>query len=315
MNGYMSKTYLTLTSSPAPSAPVTPTVPAAGTGVVSNPNPSAYVNLRQSPSMTAPVLGIYYNGAVFTLLAATSDGWYQVQINGNIGYFRHEYVTVNRGNPGGGGAVPPSGQTAYVYAANGKKVNLRSLPSYTGSTIIGQYPSGTPLTVLSASGAFWTVQVQGTVGYMDSAFISVSGGGVSPGSRALKVPFFSTQFLNLRAQPSTTAKVIAQYKNGTRFEVIAPGETWTKVYGSATGNVGYFMTKYLRLSGVSASPTKTVKNNGSYVNLRTAPRKVSGNVSVQVPHGATVTVLTPGDEWTQVRYGSRVGYMMTAFLR
>jgi len=51
------------------------------------------------------------------------------------------------------------------------------------------------------------------------------------------------------------------------------------------------------------------------VNLRTAPRKVSGNVSVQVPHGATVTVLTPGDEWTQVRYGGRVGYMMTAFLK
>ena len=321
MNGYMSKNYLTLTSSPSPSTPAASTMPASGTGVVSNPNPSSYVNLRQSPSMSAPVLGIYYNGAVFTLLAATSDGWYQVQINGNIGYFRHEYVTVNGGNPGGGGAVPPSGQTGYVYAANGKKVNLRSLPSYAGSTIIGQYPSGTPLTVLSASGAFWTVQVQGTVGYMDSTFISVSGGGVSPnprpqtrGTATVNNPR-ATQFLNLRAQPSTTAKVIAQYKNGTRFEVIAPGETWTKVYGSATGNVGYFMTKYLKLSGVSASPTKTVKNNGSYVNLRTAPRKVSGNVSVQVPHGATVTVLTPGDEWTQVRYGSRVGYMMTAFLK
>ena len=313
LNGYMSKNYLSLSSSSSS------TIPVSGTGVVSNPNPTAYVNLRQYPSMTAPVLGVYYNGAVFTVLSATSDGWYQVQINGNTGYFRQDLVTLN----GGGGSTTPSYQNAYVYAANGRKVNLRSLPSYTGSTVIAQFPSGTPLTVLSASGTFWTVQVQGIVGYMDSAFISAYGGGVSPnpnpkpqtkGTAFVNNPK-ATQFLNLREQPSTTARVVAQYKNGTRFEVIAPGETWTKVYGSATGNVGYFMTKYLKLSGVSASPTKTVRNNGNYVNLRTSPRKSAGNVSVQVPHGATVTVLTPGDEWTQVRYGSKVGYMMTAFLK
>ena len=174
--GYMSKNYLKRSDSGV--------TPGANTGVVNNPQPNQFLNLRAAPSYTAQVLGIYYNGSVFTLLSSTADGWYQVQINGNIGYFRHEYVTVNGGNPGGGGAVPPSGQTGYVYAANGKKVNLRSLPSYAGSTIIGQYPSGTPLTVLSASGAFWTVQVQGTVGYMDSTFISVSGGGRFPQSPA-----------------------------------------------------------------------------------------------------------------------------------
>lgn len=325
MNGYMSKNFLTITSGgsgytpyipSAPSVPSTPSYPVTGigTGVVRNPKPTSFLNLRQYPSLSAPVLGIYYNGAAFTLLSATADGWYQVQINGQTGYFRSEYVRLNGGGSG-------SYAAAYVKSPNGGKVNLRNLPSYSGSSVIGQFPGGTPLTVLSQNGTFWTVQVQGLTGYMDASFIAWNGGytpspskPATSGTAVVSNPK-ATQYLNLRSQPSTSAKVIAQYKNGTRFEVIAPGETWTKVYGSATGNIGYFMTKYLKLTGVSASPVKTVQNGGSYVNLRSTPQKTVGNVTYQVPSGAMVTVLTPGDEWTQVRYGGATGYMMTYFLR
>ena len=41
----------------------------------------------------------------------------------------------------------------------------------------------------------------------------------------------------------------------------------------------------------------------------------SSKVYTQVPSGASVTVLIPGDEWTQVRYAGTVGYMMTSFLK
>lgn len=326
LNGYMSKKYLTPVGASAPTqAPAAP-VTAIGYGVVNNPNPSSFLNLRQYPSLDAPVLGIYYNGASFALLSTTSDGWYQVRIGDQTGYFRREFVTLNGASPVTPVSPSYSGQTAYVRAANGGKVNLRNLPSYSGSSILAQFPTGTALTVLAQNGSFWTVQVQGMIGYMDSAFISWSGGvtPVNPVAPSQRPATFgtaivsnpkATQYLNLRSQPSTSAKVVAQYKNGTRFEVIAPGEAWTKVYGAATGNIGYFMTKYLKLSGVSASPTKMVQNGGSYVNLRAAPSKATGSVTRQVPSGAVVTVLTPGDEWTQVRYGNTTGYMMTAFLK
>ena len=100
-----------------------------------------------------------------------------------------------------------------------------------------------------------------------------------------------------------------------RFEVIEQGETWCKVYGSATGNIGYMMTKYLTLYGLPALPTKTVQNGNSYVNLRSAPSKQTGAVYQQVYSGAVVTVLIPGEEWTKVRYGATEGYMMTWFLK
>ncbi len=304
--GYMSRNFLKRTGDGGSGG---------STGVVNNPNPSQFLNLRAYPSYSAPVLGIYYNGATFSLLSTSADGWYQVQIDGLTGYFRSEFVRLY-----GGG----SGQTAYVHSGNGGKVNLRNAPTYAGSKVLAQYAPGTPVTVVLSSplsGSFWKVNIGGMAGYMDSKFLS----GCSPvipdppgpspathGTAIVKNPK-ATQKLNLRAQPSTSAKIIAQYGNGVKFQVIQGGETWTKVYGSASGNIGYFMTKYLTLSGVSFN--KTVKNGNSYVNLRSSPNKTACNVYAKVPSGSIVTVLIPGDEWTKVRYGGTVGYMMTSFLK
>ena len=303
--GYMSKNYLKRAGDAAE--------PGVNSGVVSNPKATQFLNLRAYPSYDAQVLGIYYNGAAFTLLSAGSDGWYQVQINGQTGYFRREYVRLN-------GASAAS-QFAYIRSDNSGRVNLRNAPTYIGSDVIGQYEPGTQVIVLMSStvaGSFWKVSVSGQVGYMDSTFLRLASSPVSPsqpaaqGTAVVNNPKAS-QYLNLRAQPSTSAKVITQYRNGTRFEVLQAGETWTKVYGTATGNVGYFMTKYLKLSG--ASFNKVVQNGNSYVNLRSSPSKTTGKVYMKVPSGAVVTVLTPGEEWTQVRYAGTVGYMMTYFLK
>ena len=54
---------------------------AGGTAIVNNPVPGQFLNLRQYPSLTAPVLGIYYNGAVASVLSE-SGGWYDVQLEG-----------------------------------------------------------------------------------------------------------------------------------------------------------------------------------------------------------------------------------------
>ena len=306
-SGWMSKTYLKTSSGGSGSS----------IGYVNNPNPSSFLNLRQYPSYDAPVLGIYYNGSAFTVFSY-NGGWYHVQINGQTGYFRQEFVQVNGGGSGG--------ESAYVQTNNSGKLNLRTAPTYSGSSIVGKYANGTLVTILLKGNTFYKVRIQGAEGYVDASFLSsYNPGGYQPpvipdikpvthGTAVVNNPK-STQYLNLRSLPSSTAKVIAQYKNGVKFHVIEPGEKWCKVYGSATGNIGYMMTKYLKLSGVSSHPTKKVQNNGSYVNLRSKPSKSTGAVYKQVPSGASVTVVTPGDQWTQVRYGSTTGYMMTHFLK
>lgn len=312
--GYMSKNYLS-------SANET-TTGGQTTGVVSNPVATQYLNLRQYPSLSAPVLGIYYNGAAFTVLSSV-DNWYQVNIYGQTGYFMKNYVTVTS---------PSAQKTAVISAPNSGKTNLRSAPSMTDSTILSQYPNGTKVQVLLEGSKFWRVSVNGKVGYMDKSLLKYSAssatGSTSSGNTGTPAPAqkpttkgyayvnnpIATQVLNLREQASATSRVIAQYKNGVRFQVISPGEVWTKVYGSATGNVGYMMTKYLSLNG-TASTIKTIQNGSTYVNFRSAPSVSASTVYARLYTGTPITVLTPGDQWTQIRYNGQTGYVMTQFLK
>ena len=50
------------------------------------------------------------------------------------------------------------------------------------------------------------------------------------------------------------------------------------------------------------------------LNLRTQPAS-SATVVTRIPRGATVTVLSKGETWSQVRYGSQSGYCMNEFLQ
>lgn len=311
--GYMSKNFLqrdnTLSSSSA-----------ATTGVVSNPVATQFLNLRQYPSLSAPVLGIYYNGATFNVLSSY-DNWYQVEIYGQVGYFMKNFVTVYGGT---------TAKTAVISAPNSGKTNLRSAPSKTDSVVLAQYPNGTQVQVLLEGNDFCRVCVNGRYGYMDKTLLRYTASGYVPTPSTPKpnVPAqkpatkgyayvnnpIATQVLNMREEPNTSSRVIAQYKNGVRFHVIEVGETWCKVYGSATGNIGYMMTKYLTLSGTE-STQKTIQNGNTYVNFRSNPSQTNSNIYQRLYTGTPVTVLTPGDEWTQIRYNGQKGYVMTQFLK
>ncbi|MBQ8081203.1 MAG: SH3 domain-containing protein [Clostridia bacterium] len=304
--GYMVDSYLNRASSADGS-----------TGIVKNQSAKAFLNLREYPSYSAKVLGIYYNGATCQVLGY-DNGWYMVEIDSMIGYFRREYLVVNGSSSG-----------ATVIASNGKPVNLRSGPS-TSFGALTQLTPGTKVSVLLKGNRFWEISANGFTGFMSSAYLSKSGGssggnsggGSSGGGAAPATNGYvivsnpnASRKVNLRATPSTSAKVLAQYENGTRFEMIEGGLTWCKVYGKSSGRIGYMMTKYLTVYGVPGTPVKTVSNGNSYVNLRSAPSKSSGTVRARVNSGEQVTVLIPGDEWTQVQYGNTTGYMMSYFLK
>ncbi len=298
--GYMSKNYLKIGS----------TGGAGNTGVVNNPISTQFLNLRQYPSYSAPVLGIYYNGTAFTILSS-ADGWYYVNVNGVLGYFRSEYVRVSGGGSEG---------TAVIRTSNGGPLNLRSAPSASAS-VSGSFTNGRAVHVLLKGNTFWQVTIDGISGFMMSKYLTASGGGTTPanppstkGYAVVKNPG-SSQKLNLREQPSTSARIIAQYGNGIRMEVVSQGAEWCKVYGSASGNIGYMMTSYLTLHGLPSVPTKTVQNGSTFVNLRSAPSKTSGTIYTRVYSGAAVTLLAPGDEWSKVQYNGMTGYMMSVFLK
>lgn len=306
--GYMSKNYVQTAQD------------AFGTiGVVANPKATSFLNLRQSPSYSARVLGIYYNGVPFVLLSHSGDGWYRVRVNGLEGYFREEFITTR--------TCTYSEEVATIVTPGGTGLNLRTGPGM-GYASIGQYRGGRYVMVLQKGSGWWRVSVDGQVGFMNSDFLregiltpeeSLAEGG---GSTGIAQPGYAlvsnprvTQVLNLREQPSTTSRVLGQYRNGERLTVLAQGTEWCRVMDEHAV-VGYMMTDYLNLRNLPATPTMTVNHpQKSFVNLRTGPSTLTGSVLVRLPHGAKVTVLVPGDSWVKIRYNGYTGYAMSYFLK
>lgn len=303
--GYMSKNYVEITTDDY-----------ATVGLVTNSKPTAFLNLRERPSYSAKVLGIYYNGVPFMPLSY-SNGWYKVRVNDREGYFREEFVTQRY--------MAFSEEVATVVTPNKSGVNLRTGPGM-GYPSIKRYPGGTYVMVLQKGLDWWRISVDGCVGYMSTSFLqegvldpasSVGDGGQDAVANgyAVVTNLRQSQLLNLRESPTTTSRVLGQYANGTRVTVLFQGLQWCKVM-SASNVVGYMMTDYLTLYKLPDVPRMKVNHpQKTFVNLRAAPSMTASRVLARVPHGASVIVLSPEDGWIKVRYNGQTGYMVSYFLQ
>lgn len=149
----------------------------------------------------------------------------------------------------------------------------------------------------------------------------------SPYPMTMKVKTDNGGPLYLRQKASTSSAVLGKYNVGTKVTVLGITDGWAKV--KVGGKTGYMMSKFLvKLSGSdsssssSSSSTKNTKyaeviNNsgGSYVNLRKTANTESSNVLAKVPLGTKLDVVKWGTTFTQVKYKTYTGYMMTCYLK
>lgn len=183
------------------------------------------------------------------------------------------------------------------------------------------------VSVLAKGSNWWCVSIDGTVGYMNSDFLTEGlcasrdlsashGSAITGPAYATVTNPKSTQALNLRQYASTGSLVLSKLYNGTRLWVDEQGTEWCAVTDQSTGLSGYVMTRYITLSNLPRTPVREVVHpNGTYVNLRSTPDMTMNNVRIRVPDGADVTILIPGPDWCKVQYGSYTGYMLTYFLQ
>lgn len=304
--GYMSKNYIH-------AAPTSGD--AQWTVYVSNQNRGAFLNFRSQPNYNSRVLGIFYNGVPLRALGL-SNGWYQVEINGQTGYVRSEFVT-DWGYRNLGSAT-----VATIKTPGNTAMNLRSGPGMNYG-VIAQYPGDSYVSVLARGNDWWCVSIEGNAGFMSSSYLAE---GLCAARDQASYPTETAyavvnnpgayQALNLRQYASTGAAVLDKLYNGDRLWVDRQGTQWCAVTDQSTGLSGYVMTRYIKLYGLPSSPTRRVYHpSGTYVNLRSSANMNLSNVLARVPSGSTVTVLTPGDEWCKVQYQGHTGYMLTYFLQ
>jgi len=264
------------------------------------------LNLRAEATTDSSVLGKYGWGT--EVLVKGYDGeWAFVDVAGQSGYMYAKYL----------GEESATHVTRYINT-NTRGLNLRAEPN---GTIMGSYPRGTAVTVLSTNGGWSKVSVNGQTGYMYSHWLSGSKPSSSTGSSSsssigtavVKNPK-DTQVLFLRSEPSVSSQSLGYYRNGKTVTLLAKLDGWYKV--KVDGQTGYMMAKFLDVSENVTSGTATVYNpNGnSYVNFRSGA-SLNASILSTVPVGTEIRVIEKTTDWTKTEIDGVTGYISTWFLK
>ncbi|MBQ2930248.1 MAG: SH3 domain-containing protein [Clostridia bacterium] len=265
------------------------------------------LNLRETPSLSAKVLGQFPTGTLVEILSH-GDEWHHVEVNGKEGFMMAKFLNTG-----------VTEQTAVVRTNTGIGLNLREEPEMDG-TILTSARNGATVTVLQKGKEWSRVIFNGQEGFMSTKYLTFGGqstGSSATGKKAVVNNPRDTQVLNLRQSASLDAKVLDYYRNGVEVTILKAGSTWHKVQVE-DGKIGYMMAKFLKVTGetgvVNPFQAKVINvNGGSYVNFRKGA-SLSAGIIDRIDVGSTVTVIEHGTDWCKVVVDGVEGYMSTWFL-
>lgn len=273
------------------------------------------LNLRETASLSAKILGQYPTGTWMTVISDDGE-WSEVSVNGKTGFVMSKYLSDTA-----------AADTMYVRTNTGRGLNLRDQPSLQGN-IIASYKSGTEVEIVLRGSGWHKVTVGGNTGYMSSQYLSSKKGSTTapstgyPKTGTVKNPG-ANQVLLLRETASTDARVLGYYRNGTSVKLLGESGNFYKV--SVNGKNGYMMKKYISLAGSSSGGSSTLPaapftaklvnpNGNAIVNFRTAPG-LNASIIKAYPVGTEINVLETGDVWCKAEIDGTTGYVSRYFFQ
>ena len=327
-NGAQATCIITISGDPI----ATPTPTPAPT-VTATPGPTGGIWCRVNTEKGALNVRDKIGGAVIDkipekgtfLVVNWGTTWCQVYYNGRYGYVMTKFVQKISSEPTAAptpAPTAPMGQTAQVNTAKGA-LNMRDK---IGGAVIAKIPEKA-FFIVTEYGATWCkAWYDGKTGYVMTKFVKLTGGSM-PTPTPVPTPEPIIDYA--RATTANGGLNLRDAINGTRIAVIPQGATvsvhskgadWCRV--SYSGKTGYVMTKFLTFG--SAAPTETpipapevvisyarVNTVTGGLNLRETP---NGTRIAVIPQNAVIGVITKGADWSRVKYGDKVGYVMTKFL-
>ncbi len=252
---------------------------------------SVNVNVRSYPDTESEIVGKMSPGDTVTVLSV-SDGWANIAVGTNQGYMQADYLKPYAMENVVLRYTSADGQSSYTL---GKTMAQRQA----GETELAE-----ELSAILASAEYSMKEENVTIATVATGADDVG--------------------LNLRAEPSGEAEVLAVVPNGTQMRVLEVGADFSKVgYGEA---IGYLMNAYLDIREGSADEIASVEAEEEEVELILAKVVLNGNEkSARIYEGADdnakvlgraeagieVEVLVVNEEtgWVLVSCNGLQGYM------
>jgi len=265
---------------------------------------NGFLNLRQSPSLDAPILGIAIEGATVKVLSLEGS-WAVVEYHDLQAYAMRKLLSdIYQMEPSDAAEDTGSSDTApaplpeqqpsaganqaMVFCLNGF-VNFREEPSLSSSVLM-QLPHGAYLDVMEVNGEFTHVSYMGIQGYVMNSFL-------------VKADAFGGQPQETVSQPTETVEP----PQATETPEPKPSQQ-----PAATDNAPSTPQPTPEISDSQYS-TATVTTQRGSLNLREEPQDYAF-VLIQIPQYAQVEAYSINNEWCRVRYGNLEGYAMSRFL-
>ncbi len=132
---------------------------------------ASILNLREAPNTSSKVLDRLTKGNQLKVIG-TSDGWYNVSINGKNGWVSGEYISKVK-------SVSQESKTTKSGTITGNDVNVRKGPGLTYD-VITRFNKGERLDILETSDNWCRIKTSGGIeGWVSSTYISVDINGKS----------------------------------------------------------------------------------------------------------------------------------------
>jgi len=284
-----------------------------------------FVNLRETGSMSAKVVGTAPAGAVFTVFHQNGQ-WARIQYNALVAYVNTNYVS-NLSSVYPAGEISTGARYARVVPASGQTMAaLKATPSANGR-VIAELMKGETVKILSDDGSWCRVEYNQLDGYIETQYLqytdvpSLESEEGSDYKRAIVVT--ENGSLNMRPRPDANSGVLTTIPKGTEIAAAFFSQTWSRA--KYLGYEGFVMNRYLQFLSEDEEEndetldeegqTKaTVITPGGSLNLRSEPNG-SAQIIGRIPQYAVVDVHKQGTEWSVIEFRTKRGFAMNAFLR
>ena len=258
--GYVSKDYISVSSSSNNTSPSQPTTSNRSGKVV---NVTSNLRVRSGASTSSSVLGYLLNGAGVTITGENGN-WYAISYNGGTGYVSKDYISVSSSSNNTSPSQPTTSNRSGKVVNVTSNLRVRSGAS-TSSSVLGYLINGASVTITGENGNWYVISYNGGTGYVSKDYISVTGASSSAPSRGEEVNTTNktgyvvnvTSNLRVRSAASTSSSVLGYLINGASVTITGESGNWYSI--NYSGKTGYVCKDYISLTANGGSST----NNSS----------------------------------------------------
>ena len=279
-------------------------------------NVEGYLNLRESPSTDADVIGKMRNGSACEILDDDAEGWYHVSSGGLEGYISSEFVLT------GQEAREEARHLVKLYAIiKADKLNIREKPD-TSSAAVGYVLQNERYPVVSETDGW--VEIAG--GFISAEYAEVRYALDEAQKLDLKSMVFNLYdnlgisnvdtYLNIREAPDVSAKVIGKMPSKSAGDILETLDGWYKIKSGPI--TGYVSSEFILTGPAAKDEALKVAELMAIVstdrlNARSEPSTESA-IWTQISNNERYAVLNQMDGWVEIELDTSTAFVSTDFV-